>query len=132
MSIEYNQIGGTATNISYDGTLIHDHTNFSSVDEGNGVGGEVGVDFGIVISPTNTEGVKQSPGGERNWVVVGILIGLIVILWIVLGIMLCVPLIRCIRRRMPVSKKRINRRYETIEGWLITKVQHKLYFAPLN
>jgi hypothetical protein len=59
---------------------------------------------------------------ERNWAVVGVLIALIIMLWLILGAMLCYPIMRFIRRKMPVSKRRINRRYETIEGWLITKV----------
>ena len=73
--------------------------------------------------------LTQSTGGaERNWIIVGILIALIGILWMVLGAMLCLPIARCIRHRIPVSKKRIYRRYETIEGWLITKVRWLMAF----
>ena len=87
-----------------------------------------GIGFGTVISVDESDGLglpmdETSNTEERNWVVVGVLIALIIVLWMILGCMLCVPLTRCIRRRMPVSKKRINRRYETIEGWLITKVR---------
>lgn len=71
---------------------------------------------------TPFSGLSSNKGEERNWIIVGVLIALIGILWMVLGAMLCLPITRCIRRRMPVSKKRIQRRYETIEGWLITKV----------
>jgi len=65
---------------------------------------------------------QQQQDEQRNWVIVAILIVIIVVLWLVLGMMLYVPLARYLRRRMPVSQARIHRRYETIEGWLITKL----------
>lgn len=123
MSIEYSEIGDASRLYGADAGYDEEgNITFatSSSDDRNSV------DFGIVLTSNETDDfgipAEESYGEKRNWVVVGILIGLIVILWVVLGVMLCVPLIRCIRRRMPVSKKRVNRRYETIEGWLITKV----------
>lgn len=100
--------------------LISNHSNSS-------VGG---VGFGMtILNPNLGNGTldhnsnRYGYNEERNWVVVGVLIALIVMLWLILGGMLCYPLMRYIRRKMPVSKRRINRRYETIEGWLITKVR---------
>lgn len=95
--------------------------------------------FGIVLvgpglqtpfgtSPHETHNSTSQQYEDRNWVVVGILIALIILLWFVLGVMLCVPLVRFVQRKMPVSKKRIERRYETIEGWLITKVRTNPFF----
>lgn len=95
-----------------------------------------GVGFGVaVLKPTmGNSNSHQNPNinattmiytphnDQRNWVVVGVLVALIVMLWIILGGMLCYPLLRYIKRKWPVSERRINRRYDTIEGWLITKV----------
>ncbi|CAB9526903.1 Zinc finger, C3HC4 type (RING finger) [Seminavis robusta] len=85
---------------------------------------DVGFGVAIISNTNNNQGNTTTMYVEppRNWVVVGILIALIVMLWVILGGMLCYPLVRFIKRRMPVSKRRINRRYDTIEGWLITKV----------
>jgi hypothetical protein len=62
---------------------------------------------------------------EQNKAVVSILIGLIVVLTIFFIVMISSPLKRCIRRHTPVSDKRIERRYETIEGWIISKVRER-------
>ena len=87
-----------------------------------------GVDFGMtIVNPSLGNGTYNNGyyySEERNWIVVGVLIALIIMLWLILGGMLCYPIMRFIQRRIPVSKRRINRRYETIEGWLITKVRH--------
>lgn len=58
----------------------------------------------------------------QNQIVVGILVGLIVILSVLFASMLLPCVLRCFRQRIPVSDKRIERRYETIEGWMISKV----------
>jgi hypothetical protein len=91
-----------------------------------------GVGYGPVLlhynhsNNNNNNNTSSSIGydQERNWAIVGVLIALIILLWIVLGGMLCYPIIRFLQRRMPVSQRRINRRYDTIEGWLITKVRY--------
>jgi hypothetical protein len=59
---------------------------------------------------------------ESNMIVVGVLIGLICILLIILAWVTIPPIVQMIRRKIPVSQKRIDRRYATIEGWIITKV----------
>jgi hypothetical protein len=62
---------------------------------------------------------------EQNKVVVSILIGLVVLLSIFFIAMLSPSLNRCIHRHTPVSDERIERRYETIEGWIISKVRER-------
>jgi len=130
----------TAYPVTSSNNEISNVINNIGVNDGGDVGGGGGgINFGVTIVDPSLGGdgtggvgdgtVPRNPmgtyGEERNWVVVGVLIALIVVLWIVLGLMLCIPLGRFVRRRMPVSKKRVNRRYETIEGWLITKVSEK-------
>jgi len=58
---------------------------------------------------------------DTHVIVVSILIGLIVTLCGVL-VALAVPLMRdIIREHMPLNHRRLKRRYETVDGWLITK-----------
>lgn len=58
-----------------------------------------------------------------NWVLTGVLIGLITV-FIILVCYLTVPVLYpFFREKMPVPKERLRRRYETIEGWLISKVR---------
>ncbi|CAJ1968611.1 unnamed protein product [Cylindrotheca closterium] len=59
--------------------------------------------------------------GHENMAIVGVLIGLITFLSFVLVWIMFPPLMDLIRRKMPVSQKRIDRRYATIDGWLISK-----------
>jgi len=54
-------------------------------------------------------------------VIVGVLIGLITFLSFVLVWIMFPPIMDFVRRKMPVSQKRIDRRYLTIDGWLISK-----------
>ena len=65
--------------------------------------------------------MAEAPG-EENAVIVAILIGLIIFLSLVLVWIAFPPLLDWIRGKIPVSPKRIARRYATIDGWLITKV----------
>lgn len=63
---------------------------------------------------------------DTHVIVVSILIGLIVALCCVL-IVVAVPMIRdTVRPYMPINHRRLKRRYETVDGWLITKaaVEH--------
>lgn len=56
---------------------------------------------------------------------VAILVTLIVLIIVLATIFLCLivpPIYHHLRRKMPVSPKRIEARYATIEGWLISKV----------
>jgi hypothetical protein len=75
-----------------------------------------------VFSPTPSPEVICC---EQNELVVSILIGLIVVLGLFFIVMIVPPLNRCILRHKPVSDKRIERRYETIEGWIISKVRER-------
>jgi len=54
-------------------------------------------------------------------IIVGILIVLLVFLGVVLAWIALPPILDYIRRKMPVSQKRIDRRYVTIDSWLISK-----------
>ena len=58
----------------------------------------------------------------ENFLIVGILVGLIIFLCLILAWIAVPPILAWLHRKMPVSKKRVNRRYETIDGWLISKV----------
>jgi hypothetical protein len=60
-----------------------------------------------------------TPPGDM--IIVGILIGLIIFLTLLLARVALPPLMAWIRRKLPVSPKRIERRYATIDGWLISK-----------
>jgi hypothetical protein len=66
---------------------------------------------------------SSSQSSTTNMIVVGILIAIIILLSILFLCMVIPPLLRYIQRQIPVSQKRIDERYETIEGWLISKVR---------
>jgi di/tricarboxylate transporter len=67
--------------------------------------------------------VHSASSTTTNMIVVGILIAIIIILSMIFLGMVIPPLLRYIQRQIPVSQKRIDERYETIEGWLISKVR---------
>jgi hypothetical protein len=75
--------------------------------------------------PNNNSNIMSEPASE-NMVIVGILIGFIIFLCLVLAWVALPPIIGYIRKKMPVSQKRINRRYVTVDGWLISKVSRRL------
>ena len=56
--------------------------------------------------------------------VVWFLVSTIIILSMFLVIVVGPTFLRWIRSKMPITPRRINRRYETIERWLITKVRN--------
>lgn len=58
-----------------------------------------------------------------NMLLTGILMGLVIIFSITLCYMTLPTLIRWVRKKVPVSEARVQRRYETVEGWLISKVR---------
>jgi hypothetical protein len=73
-------------------------------------------------SGTEVRSTLDSSSTDTN---MAILISLIVMIVILSGVLayLIVPLIaRFIDRRRPVDPRKVNARYETIEGWLISKV----------
>jgi hypothetical protein len=67
--------------------------------------------------------VMMMTAPEHNVVVVGVLIALIIILCLILGCVTIPPIIALIQRQLPVPQARIDRRFATIDGWLITKVR---------
>lgn len=91
-------------------------TRTTTTTSSSGGGGSGTVTF---ISSSTSPSVLQ----QHNMIIVGILIGLIVILCCVLGIVTIPPLWYYLRRTLPVSQKRIDRRYATIDGWLVRKVR---------
>lgn len=58
---------------------------------------------------------------SKEVAVIGVLVGLIVVLACLFLAMTLPPLLRYIRRKREIPKKTIDSRYDTIEGWLITK-----------
>lgn len=60
---------------------------------------------------------------KDSMAVVGTLIGIIVLLTCLFLYLIASPAIARLRSFLPESKKRVDSRYETIEGWLITKVR---------
>ena len=78
--------------------------------------------WGAQVPQYNGSPPSPSPP-EQNMVVVAILIALIVMLSMVLASVTVPPLLHMIRRKIPVPQARIDRRYATIDGWLIIKVR---------
>ena len=75
-----------------------------------------------ISSDSNSDLAYTPRGMKHEEIVVGVLIGVITFLSVVLLCLTIPPLIRWIRSKFPVSQKTIDRRYETIERWMITKV----------
>mmetsp|Transcript_58374 Transcript_58374/g.142749 ORF Transcript_58374/g.142749 Transcript_58374/m.142749 type:complete len:824 (-) Transcript_58374:34-2505(-) len=73
--------------------------------------------------PTTTPAQHHmdSNASQKNMIIVGVLVALIIVLCCILMFIVIPPLIKFFRKKIPVSKKRIERRYRTIDGWLITK-----------
>lgn len=71
--------------------------------------------------PPNPHDAALQPPPEHNVVIVAILITLICVLCIILVFVTVPPLLHMIRRRIPIPQAKIDRRYATIDGWLITK-----------
>jgi hypothetical protein len=80
----------------------------------------------ISHSDSNNNSNMMSEPASSNMVIVGILIGFIIFLCLVLAWVALPPIIGYIRKKMPVSQKRISRRYATVDGWLISKVSRRL------
>lgn len=80
-------------------------------------------------SPPNVDydSSTQAPEDKEN-PNTAVLAALVALIFVLTGIFLYLvipPLLRFIRSRIPVNPKRIEARYVTIEGWLITKVSEK-------
>ncbi|GKY99787.1 hypothetical protein MPSEU_000932500 [Mayamaea pseudoterrestris] len=69
--------------------------------------------------PLPMEATASRP--DQDVAIVGALIGIIILLACLLLYLIVPPLWTRLRSLAPVSKKRVDSRYETIEGWLITK-----------
>ena len=107
----------------------HDHLRGSSIDDTTG---------GYYATTTNPASLSpQSPGIDptvfyyhtpdqpsvtTNTVLVAVLIALIFLFVIVLVYLLIPLVMERIQAKLASSQRRIKRRYETIEGWLISKV----------
>ena len=65
----------------------------------------------------------------NNSIVVAVLIALICILFLILIFVTVPPILHIIKRKMPVPQARIDRRYATIDGWLIRKVRNYYSFS---
>ncbi len=64
----------------------------------------------------------SSETAQLHNIIIGILIGIICILTVAL-LILIIPILRnFLKRKIPVSQQRVDRRYDTIERWLISKV----------
>jgi len=80
------------------------------------------------IIPTTTRPTSQSDTADdypNNAAVVAVLIALICILFLILMSITLPPIIHMIKRKIPVSQARIDRRYATIDAWLIRKVRER-------
>ena len=65
----------------------------------------------------------------NNSIVVAVLVALICILFLILIFVTVPPILHIIKRKMPVPQARIDRRYATIDGWLIRKVRKYCSFS---
>lgn len=76
------------------------------------------------ISLPSSQQTQQPPlqYESNHTIVVGILVGLIILLCLILGFLTLPAVVNYFRRHIPVSQERIDRRYATIDGWLVTKV----------
>jgi hypothetical protein len=64
-----------------------------------------------------------SSASDTNLAILISLIVLIVLLLLILAYLVGPTIIWFVRRRIPVDPKKLDARYETIEGWLISKVR---------
>jgi hypothetical protein len=63
---------------------------------------------------------------NRNMLLTGFMMGLVAVFSLALCYMILPLFLHWVRRKIPISAAQINRRYETVEGWLITKVSGQL------
>jgi hypothetical protein len=71
---------------------------------------------------SGTEAGTALDTAGTNMAILISLIVMIVILFGILAYLIVPPIVRFVERRRPVDPKKVNARYETIEGWLISKV----------
>jgi hypothetical protein len=76
-------------------------------------------------SPTTSiwKTTQEHDHTSMNTVIVSVLTGLIVVLCVMLMTLLLPFVRRSCRRRRASDKKRIKKRYQTVDAWLITKVR---------
>jgi hypothetical protein len=71
---------------------------------------------------------------DPSLIITGFMMGLVAVFSFLLCYMLLPLFLQWVRRKIPVTTAQVNRRYETIEGWLITKVcffSLLLYFVSI-
>jgi hypothetical protein len=79
--------------------------------------------FTVFVNETvGDTSVVMENESDPNLIVAGIMMGLVAVFTICLCYLLLPCLAHWFRRKVPVSAAQIQRRYQTIEGWLITKV----------
>jgi beta-lactamase regulating signal transducer with metallopeptidase domain len=99
----------TAMNRSSGDATLESSINVTTIDSSNASGN--GISY-----------IQNTSSSDTN---MAILISLIVMILVLLGILTCLivpPIVLYVKRRMPVNPKQLDARYETVEGWLITKV----------
>jgi hypothetical protein len=79
-------------------------------------------DGSVLSSSTLAPTSLQTATPTQDMAIVGALIGIIIILACLLLYLVLPPLLSRLRSLAPISQKRLDSRYKTIEGWLITKV----------
>jgi hypothetical protein len=83
-----------------------------------------GTDLSYNSTSMGGEQGLQSSASQTNMAILISLIVLIVLLLLILSYLIGPPIIWFVKRRIPVDPKKLDARYETIEGWLISKVRH--------
>jgi hypothetical protein len=84
------------------------------------------------LTNETTEASAVSPNdSEPNMILTGIMMGFVAIFTISLCYLILPSMMQCLRRKIPVTTAQIQRRYQTIEGWLITKVNQSLRVCKL-
>ena len=74
------------------------------------------------INNDTTIDPSTSTTTDPSLIITGFMMGLVAFFSFLLCYMLLPLFLQWVRRKIPVTSAQVNRRYETIEGWLITKV----------
>ena len=80
-------------------------------------------DDGIDSLPPVVSTSSTSTTSDPNLILTGCMMGLVAIFSLLLCYLLLPLCFQWVRRKIPATTAQVNRRYETVEGWLITKVR---------
>jgi hypothetical protein len=90
-------------------------------------------DFDLIVSSLTYSNetytlttIHKEDNLNPNMLLAGFMMGLVVVFSLALCYLIFPSLLRWLRRKIPITEAQINRRYETIEGWLITKVSRTI------